>query len=231
MKRSEVNWVIKETLNWWKESGVALPPWAFYSPEVWRREVDAGHVDIDKMIKRGQGLYLSNFPVSGVRMSPNFSHQGTLSITVEDTGLKFLYQRQNQAMLLHKHLKKEETVSVIGNSTVGRLVVRLYRPNESDGSPNYGGEALVKVNNLPRTVNFKQRVSLAPGESITFPAGVWHHFYASADGVSLQAVSSIHEGTPGDDDTFMNQTEKFIAIEPDVPPEYLLGNELKLLVR
>ena len=68
-------------------------------------------------------------------------------------------------------------------------------------------------------------IKLAPGESITLPAGQYHKFWAErgAGRVLLGEVSKVNDDRV--DNRFYESMGRFPAIEEDVKPLYLLGNE------
>ena len=230
IKQSEVNRLIQETLGRWQKLKVSVPPWAAYSPMDWRRQIEEGKegLDISEMVKWGQGLDISNFPALGVK--PDFSQCGLVLITVENTSEychKLMFQRQNQETPWHKHVNKNETIGV-GASRWGKLGISLYNSNEIDGCPDYMKSVRVKVNGCWRTVKADNPVQLQPGEFITLPAGVWHRFFALYDDVSLWEVSAHNDDF--DDNKFLVPRERFMKIEPDVLPAFVLCNDLHKLL-
>ncbi len=77
----------------------------------------------------------------------------------------------------------------------------------------------------PGRLATRRPFELAPGQSVTLPPGLFHSFWASAEGGSLVCgeVSTVSDAYR--DNLFGEPAQRFMAIEEDEAPAHLLSHE------
>ena len=221
MKRSEVNAILKEGIEFIERMNFQLPPFAYWSPEEWKTKNDEYDEIRDNML----GWDITDFG------SGDFKKFGLLLFTIRNGNLnndkymkpyaeKLMIVEEEQVTPYHFHWNKMEDIINRGG---GVLVVKLYNSTED------GDFADTPVNVSMDGRNFQipagGEVRLSPGESITLPTGQYHSFWAErgAGKTLLGEVSMVNDDRV--DNRFKNEIGRFPEIEEDEPPLHLLGNE------
>jgi D-lyxose ketol-isomerase len=222
MKRSEINRLIEHAIGFMDERGFKLPPFAFWTPEDWRRMgpeadgirlgrlgwdiTDFGGGDFYRM-----GLLLFTLRNGNARIS---------NVTTKPYAEKIMLVEPGQVTPFHFHWVKMEDIINRGG---GNLIVELYGSSASD---DFTDEPIVvHCDGVARTVPPGGKVVLAPGESITLPPRLYHQFYGErgTEPVLVGEVSSVNDDAT--DNRFKEARGRFPAIEEDEYSRHILCNE------
>jgi len=221
MKRSEINQLLRDTIQFCNEMKFNLPPFAFWSPLDWQSKnreydeirdnmlgwdvTDYGHGDF-----RNLGLILFTI------RNGNLKNSQSLKTYAE----KILISDEDQISPMHFHWAKMEDIINRGG---GNLMVELYNADDQEG-----------LAATPVTANIDGRcyevpagsvVQLKPGESITLPPRQYHKFWAEKGfgKVLIGEVSMVNDDV--NDNRFFEPMGRFPKIEEDEQPLHLLCNE------
>jgi len=221
MKRSELNKIMREAVEFIEKMNFKLPPFAFWSPEEWKTK---GH-EYDEIRDNMLGWDITDFG------SGDFYKVGLLMFTIRNGNFndkkyikpyaeKLLIVEEEQITPYHFHWKKMEDIINRGG---GNLLVKVYNSTE-DGKL---ADTPVKISMDGRNYMAEAGtvVRLKPGESITLPAGQYHSFWGEkgTGKVLLGEVSKVNDDRV--DNRFLEEVGRFPEIEEDEEPLYLLGNE------
>ncbi len=224
MKRSEINHLIGEALEFFREMNFKLPCWSTWSPEEWKKNKDNCSEIFDTML----GWDLTDFG------SGNFYKTGLLLFTLRNgnTGQykksyaeKIMIVEENQLTPMHFHWSKTEDIINRGG---GRLCIQLFASDEHEDLADQSFE--ISLDGIRRTLSPGETVCLKPGESITLVPKLYHRFYGQVGSgrVLVGEVSSVNDDH--NDNRFRDQTGRFPEIEEDVPPLYLLLGDYSKLI-
>lgn len=221
MKRSEVNALLREAEALFARHGIALPPWAHYSPADWAARPEEAAFCAARQI----GWDVTDFG------GGDFARRGLLLLCLRN-GIagkagertyaeKLLVVREGQETPYHFHRAKMEDIIVRGG---GRLVVELVGTDAS-GAPKPGA-VVAHIDAEAREVPARTPLELAPGQSITLPPGLAHRFYGAAGGgtVVVGEVSRVNDDNT--DNYFLDPVARFSAVEEDAPKLHPLWSEL-----
>jgi len=220
MKRSEINRNIALAKELLDEYRFALPKWAYWSPEQWKK---AGPEALE--IKECMlGWDITDFGLN------DFSKQGLTLFTIRNGNLakpenektyaeKIMLVQVNQITPMHFHWAKMEDIINRGG---GELVIELYNstPDEELDKTN---DVKVSIDGIVHTVKPGGTVRLQPGESITLTRGMYHKFWAEKANCIVGEVSMVNDDTK--DNRFHEPLGRFPEIDEDEPPLHLLCNE------
>ena len=216
MRRSEVNSLIERAVRFAGSYGFLLPPFAFWSPEEWRAK---GH-EADEIRDCMLGWDLTDFG------SGEFPRVGLLMFTIRNGHLtdtrytktyceKMLMSEEKQITPMHFHWSKSEDIIVRGG---GRLAVQLYNSTPEEGLDTT--DVTVSVDGVVRRVKAGGIVTLAPGESIFLPRGLYHKFWGEGGKVLIGEVSTVNDDRT--DNRFHEPVGRFPKMEEDEAPRYLM---------
>lgn len=221
MKRSEINKIMKETVAFFDQMNVKLPPFAFWGPEDWETKGQEYNEIRDNML----GWDITDFGYG------DFHKIGLLMFTLRNGNFhderyvkpyaeKLLIAEEEQVTPYHFHWSKMEDIINRGG---GNLLVKVYNSTKEetfDTTP-------VTIMSDGRTyqVEAGSMIRLTPGESISIQSGMYHSFWGEkgTGKVLLGEVSKVNDDRV--DNRFYEKTGRFPAIEEDEKPLYLLGNE------
>ena len=223
MKRSEINNLIDDAIEFMDKMNFHLPKWAYWKPEDWKGK------EVDEIVENMLGWDLTDFG------SGNFEKRGLLLFTLRNGNLeklqkenqkgkryaeKIMIVKENQETPFHFHWSKIEDII---NRAGGELVIELYGSTDKE---EFSDEpVIVKIDSIPRKVLPGGKVVLEPGESICLEQRVYHRFYA-IDGTTLVGeVSSVNDDNT--DNRFYEPLGRFPHITPDEKPRYLLVTDYK----
>lgn len=225
MKRSDINRLIKDGLDFCHRMNFHLPPFALWTPDDWAAKDHAW----DEIRDCNLGWDITDFG------SGRFDEVGLLLFTIRNGCStmpekypkpyceKLLIVQENQYTPYHYHFNKVEDIICRGG---GNLMVTVYNRGEDDRL----GESPVLVNTDGYTyeVPAGSTVRLTPGESITLPQYVYHTFWAEEGcGTVLSGeVSKVNDDT--NDNRFLDELPRFAEIEEDEPILHYLCNEYPL---
>jgi len=219
MKRSQINRIIDESLEFCQRMNFHLPPFAEWSPEDWASK-GRGYDEIrDNML----GWDVVDFNLG------KFEEMGCVLFTIRNGNQqlnqyeksyceKLLIIVDDQITPYHFHFNKMEDII---NRAGGDLMVQVYNADENEQL----ADTPVEVNNdgYIHTVEAGTIVRLTPGESITLPHYQYHKFWAEGGTVLCGEVSMVNDDNV--DNRFLEKLERYPTIEEDEPARYLLCTE------
>jgi D-lyxose ketol-isomerase len=221
MKRSEINAIMKDAVKFLDRMNFLLPPFAFWSPEQWKRK---GR-EFDEIRDNMLGWDITDFG------SGDYRKIGLLLFTIRNGNFsmkkytkpyaeKILLVDEGQITPYHFHWKKMEDIINRGG---GNLLVKVYNATKSGGFADT--PVAVSLDGRNYEVKAGAVIKVTPGESITLPAGQYHKFWGEpgAGRILLGEVSKMNDDRV--DNRFYEKVGRFPAIEEDVKPLFLLGNE------
>ena len=219
MKRSELNKIMKNAVEFIDKMNFKLPPFAFWSPEEWAQK---GH-EYDEIRDNMLGWDITDFG------SGDFLKIGLLMFTVRNGNFndpkyvkpyaeKLLIVEDGQITPYHFHWSKMEDIINRGGAD---LIVKVY--NSTEDGRFADTDVDIYMDGRHFTVAAGSTVRLKPGESITLQTGMYHSFWADGGKVLLGEVSKVNDDRV--DNRFYESTGRFPEIEEDEKPLYLLGNE------
>lgn len=221
MKRSELNAIMRDAVEFIDRMNFKLPPFAFWGPEKWKT---IGH-EYDEIRDNMLGWDITDFG------SGEYGKVGLLMFTIRNGSFdqqkylkpyaeKLLLVNEGQVTPYHFHWGKMEDIINRGG---GNLLVQVYN------STPEGAFADTRVNISMDGRNFQVAAGavlrLTPGESITLPTGQYHKFWGEegCGRILLGEVSKVNDDRV--DNRFHDEVGRFPRIEEDAQPLYLLCNE------
>ena len=219
MKRSELNQIMKNAVEFIGEHKFLLPPFAFFSVEDWQTK---GH-DYDEIRDNMLGWDITDFG------SGDFKKIGLLMFTIRNGNFndpkyvkpyaeKLLIVEDGQVTPYHFHWSKMEDIINRGG---GDLMVKVYNSTEEGGFADTDVDIYMDGRHF--TVKAGEVIRIRPGESISLQMGMYHSFWAEGGKTLLGEVSKVNDDRV--DNRFYEPTGRFPEIEEDEKPLYLLGNE------
>lgn len=219
MTRSEINMLIKSSIDFLNQMNFKLPPWAYWKPAEWKGKYENCSEIIDNML----GWDITDFG------SGNFYARGLFLFTLRNGKFKadikpyaekIMIVGENQETPMHYHWAKMEDIINRGG---GNLVIELYNTtsdNKLDSTP-----VRFKTDAVTRLVEPGGMVILTPGESICLQQGMYHRFYGeSGKGkVLVGEVSSVNDDKS--DNCFYEPIGRFPVIDEDEEPLHLLVSD------
>ncbi|MCK5821024.1 MAG: D-lyxose/D-mannose family sugar isomerase [Bacteroidales bacterium] len=221
MKRSEINQLIRGSIEFFNEMNFNLPPWAFWTPDDWNGKYEACKEIVDNV----HGWDLTDFG------SGNFHNQGLILFTLRNGNQKtdkkiyaekIMIVEENQETPMHFHWSKMEDIINRGG---GNLLIDLYMSNEQEDFSQSDFE--VKIDGISRTISAGESVILKPGESICLVQGMYHRFYGEKGKgkVLVGEVSAVNDDSS--DNRFYDEVGRFPDIIEDEEPLHLLASDYK----
>lgn len=221
MKRSEINQLIRESIEFFDKMNFKLPPWAFWKPEDWKGKYDKCSEIVDNML----GWDLTDFG------SGDFHNCGLILFTIRNGNIKkdkkpyaekAMIVEEMQETPMHFHWSKMEDIINRGG---GNLIIELYDSDENNGFSEK--EFDVRIDGVKHHLGPNSKVVLTPGESICLEQGIYHRFYGEPGKgkVFVGEVSAVNDDTS--DNRFYKPTGRFPEIEEDETPLHLLASEYK----
>ncbi len=220
MKRSEINTIIRENIDFIKKMNFNLPRFAYFTPDDWRRK---GH-EYDEIRRNMLGWDVTDYGHG------DFRNIGLFLFTIRNGNLadkhgkpyaeKLLISDEDQYSPMHFHHNKMEDIINRGG---GNLIVEVY--NATDDDMLADTDVTVYLDGHTETVSAGTKIRLLPGESITLPQRQYHAFWAEKGygKVLIGEVSMVNDDNT--DNRFYETQGRFPAIEEDEAPLYLLCNE------
>ncbi len=220
MKRSEINALMRETLKFLDAHHFKLPPFAYWSPDEWKRKGS----EVKDIILNQMGWDITDFG------SGDFHRVGLILFTIRNGRLediphggknyaeKILIAEEGQAVPMHFHYNKAEDII---NRAGGVLSVEVYNATLK----NTLATTPVKVtcDGVTRTVPAGTKLELAVGESVTLYPRMYHKFVGKRGKVLIGEVSSVNDDRV--DNYFLERVTRFSDIDEDEPPLHLLYAE------
>ena len=224
MKRSELNQIISDAIDFVRSYRLELPPFAYWSPDDWSKLGEDEREIVDNMLGWDITNFGGDFKKIGITIftfrNGNFHNKNKYPKPYAE---KLLISEEGQELPYHFHWSKMEDIINRGG---GDLVLNLYNADEkedfakTDVTANIDGK-LIKV---PAGGS----VRIKPGQSITLLPRQYHKWVAEKGKVMLFEVSSTNDDTI--DNRFHTAQGRFPDIEEDVPPKYLIFQDYKKYV-
>lgn len=225
MKRSEINHIINEGIDFLKSKGIPLPPQALWNLQDWKENKEYAA----ELEKRRMGWDLTDFG------SGKFESFGLLGYTLSNGIIdadghpidqtyanKLLIVEENQVTPMHHHRRKTEDII---NLAGGNLQIKLFN---SDRNEELDEKTPVKIfrSGIWKIYKPGAVLSLRPGERVRLDTKHYHEFWAQPGQgkVLVEEVSSVNDDTT--DNIFAKDFGRFPEINEDEIPEYLLCTEL-----
>lgn len=221
MKRSELNQIMREAVEFIDKMNFKLPPFAYWTVEQWQNAGEEYAEIKDNMLgwditDFGSGDYKKVGLLMFTLRNGNFNDKKYVKPYAE----KLLIVEEEQITPYHFHWSKMEDIINRGG---GNLMVTVYNSTKDE-----------KFADTPVTVNIDGRsfvvpagetIRIKPGESITIPCGQYHKFYGEkgTGKILLGEVSKVNDDRV--DNRFYEKTGRFPEITEDEQPLYLLSNE------
>jgi D-lyxose ketol-isomerase len=223
VKRSEINALIRDSVEFFDAMGFKLPPWAYWKPEDWQRKSGTVEEIVDTML----GWDLTDFG------SGDFENKGLILFTLRNGDFrdpenskgyaeKIMVVREEQETPYHFHWHKMEDIINRGG---GNLVIELYASDESETLSQE--PVVVRVDGVKQTLDPGGKVILTPGESVCLEPYMYHRFYGQKGRgkVLVGEVSAVNDDTA--DNRFLEASGRFPRIEEDEKPLHLLVNDYR----
>jgi len=219
MKRSEINKIMRDAIDFIDEMKFRLPPFAYWSVEDWATKGKEYDEIRDNMLgwditDFGSGDFLKIGRLMFTIRNGNFNDEKYVKPYAE----KLLIVEENQITPYHFHWSKMEDIINRGG---GDLLVKIYNSDENEQFADTDVEVMVDGHKY--TVPAGSIIRITPGESITIPCGMYHKFWAEGGKTLLGEVSKVNDDRV--DNRFYEKTGRFPEIEEDEKPLHLLGNE------
>ncbi|HSL43381.1 MAG TPA: D-lyxose/D-mannose family sugar isomerase [Anaerolineales bacterium] len=224
MKRSEINKIVLETIEFFHTMQFYLPRWACWAASDWKGKCQYAA----EIIECGLGWDITDFG------SEDFEKVGLINFNLRNGIVnqskktyceKIIVVGENQVTPLHTHYLKFEDIINRGG---GNLVIELFQADEKFNPTDR--DVTVKIDGLPVTIPAGGKVILTPGESIFLEPGMLHMFYGEPGKgrVLVGEVSTVNDDST--DNHFIGGSPRFPSIIEDEEPVYLLVNDYKKYV-
>lgn len=221
MQRSEVNYYLQHTREFFRQQDVHLPPWADFDVSQWRaqdREV------AQEILALRLGWDLTSFGAA------DFLQTGLTLFTLRNGSPngqpwhkpyaeKIMHVREGQQTPMHYHPRKMEDIINRGG---GNLIVELHN---RDGDGLADSLVAVSLDGLRQTHAAGSLLRLSQGESVTLEAGIWHSFWGESGfgDVLVGEVSMTNDDE--NDNVFLTPLARFNPLQEDEAPRWLLCND------
>ena len=226
LKRSEIQQAIEWAKAFLKENNFALPMFADWTTEDWRRHRD----EAETIVRTMRGWDVTSFG------SDDFRRMGAVLFTIRN-GLpdgsagcpyaeKLILMREGQVLPNHFHRVKTEDIINRGG---GILLIRVWN-SLPDGSADRTGDVRILTDGIESTVPAGIAVEITRGNSMTVYPGLYHMFTPKpgCGDLIVGEVSSVNDDNT--DNVFEDGCPRFIPVEEDCPAVIPLCNELETLV-
>ena len=219
MKRSELNQIMRDCIEFLKENKFHLPPFVTWSMDEWKMK----NSEYDEIKNNMLGWDITDFG------SGDFNKIGLLMITLRNGNYhnakyqksyaeKLLISEEGQVTPYHFHWKKMEDIINRGGGTLVMECCNSGPKGEMLDTP-----VTVNIDGREFVVPAGERIELRSGESITLPTGQYHKFWAEGGKCLIVEVSCTNDDTI--DNRFHEPIGRFPAIEEDEDILYPLFSE------
>ena len=220
MKRSQINAALDLALETFERHGIKLPPWAYWPAERWKT---AGP-EMRRIMLNALGWACTDFGQG------DFEHIGITMFDVRNGtrehpdegtpyGEKIFVLRPGQRLPYHfHHTKTEDIISYAG----GTLMVQLFN-SRPDRSMDEQSSGVVYCDGVETPFKAGQIFEVPHGASVTIVPNLFHRFWAKEGGDVLVGGEISTISVPKTDNHFGGSARRFVPIEEDVPPNYLLN--------
>jgi D-lyxose ketol-isomerase len=220
MKRSQINAAIELAQATLARHGIRLPPYAYWTPDDWRR---AG-TEMSRVTRNGLGWAVTDFGQG------DFDHTGITMFDVRNGnkarpeegtpyGEKIFVLKPGQRLPYHFHWNKtEDIISYCG----GTLMIQLFNAND-DETMNETSPGVAYFDGVRTPFRAGQVFEIPHGASVTITPKLYHRFWAKEGGDVLVGGEISTISVPQSDNRFQPGAKRFMPIEEDVAPAYLLN--------
>jgi D-lyxose ketol-isomerase len=222
MRRSEINNVMKRSLQFLEERRFHLPPFAFWTLADWQSRGP----EVQEIVSQQLGWDITDFG------SGRFERVGLFLFTIRngtpsdrDNPLgkayceKVMIVGEKQITPEHFHFQKMEDIINRGG---GNLVIRMW--NATDDERQAGTPVTVSMDGIRNTVPAGGTITLTPGESVTLPQRNYHSFWGEA-GKGTVLVGEVSRVNDDHADNRFLSAPRFAEIEEDEAPLHLLCSD------
>lgn len=222
MKRSQINLIIREALDFFRAQRFSLPDFCSWSVEDWaKRGAEADEIRDNKLgwdiTDFGQGEFLKTGLLLITLRNGNTGQAGRYPKPYAE---KIMIVRENQITPMHFHWNKMEDIINRGG---GNLIVKLYNATEQEDLD--GTDVRVVTDGVARVVPAGYELRLTPGQSVTLTPRMYHRFWGEA-GTGTVLVGEVSVCNDDErDNRFYDKISRFSDIVEDEPPLRLLCGE------
>ncbi len=223
MKRSEINAIMRDSLEFLSRHQFLLPPFARWTPTEWRAKGPECREIIDQQL----GWDITDFG------SGDFAKVGLFLFTIRNGMLadlknplgkvyaeKIMIVRESQLTPTHFHHQKMEDIINRGG---GNLVIGLWNATAADSLADT--PVTVSMDGVRVSVPAGGTITLRPGDSVCLPQRNYHRFWGEpgTGTVLVGEVSRVNDDRT--DNRFYDPVGRFPQIEEDEAPLHLLYND------
>jgi len=220
MKRSKINELMEDTVEFLRENQVYFPKFAYWTLGDWKSRGN----QIREIIDNQLGWDISDYGKG------DFSKMGLIHFTLRNGNVndpqakpyceKVMLMREGQKVPMHHHKTKIEDIINRGG---GLLLVQLY--NTTTDNKLADSKITVSTDGIERTLEPGEIITLGLGESVTLKPEHYHRFWVEEGSgkVIIGEVSSVNDDYI--DNVFLKDIERFMEIEEDEEPLYLLYDD------
>jgi D-lyxose ketol-isomerase len=220
MKRSQINGAIDLAQRTLREHDIRLPEYAYWTPAQWQ---GAGS-EYSRVTRNGLGWAVTDFgqgDFDRVGITMFDVRNGNVEHPEEGTpyGEKIFVLKPGQKLPYHFHWRKtEDIISYHG----GTLMIQLYNARE-DETMDESSPGVAWFDGVRRPFEAGEVFEIPHGCSVTITPRLYHRFWAKeAAGVLVGGeISTI--SVPKTDNRFGGDARRFVPIEEDEPPRFLLN--------
>lgn len=227
IKRSEINQVIRQAIDFLAEQKFYLPDFAYWSLEDWEKADESYQEIIDNML----GWDFTDFS------SGNFFEEGLFLFTLRNGNPnmekytktyaeKMLMILPGQVTPFHFHWNKMEDIINRGG---GNLLIEVYQANDKEEKTDEPLE--LQLDGRRVTVEAGHIVRLTPGQSITLLPYQYHSFWAEEGTGPVLAGEVSQVNDDKSDNRFLTTRERFSEIEEDEAPLHLLCSDYETFLK
>jgi len=175
MKRSDVNNIMREAVEFFKEQKFYLPKFAYWTLSDWKTK----GVEIMEIIENQLGWDITDFG------NENFSKFGLLLFTIRNGNLddihkggknyceKIMVVEEGQITPMHHHYQKWEDIINRGG---GILLIQIYNATKDDKLAET--QVSVSIDGVKETFDAGSIIELEHGDSISLTPDIYHKFWA-----------------------------------------------------
>jgi D-lyxose ketol-isomerase len=221
MKRSEINFIMKEAIMFFEKQKFFLPKFAYWKLDDWKNKGN----EIEEIFEVKLGWDINDYG------SGNFYEVGLMHFNIRNGRIdkkgkeyceKIMIMEENQRLPMHLHYKKMEDIINRGG---GILIIQLYNSTEDNKFEN--SPILISIDGERKKVEPGGIIELSPGESVTIPERLFHKFFVKENHgkVLIGEVSKINDDQK--DNFYFEKVTRTPDIEEDELPLYLLISDYK----
>ena len=220
MKRSQINAAVANAHDALRRHGVRLPAYAYWTADDWRKAgPEYARVTLNALGWAVTDFGQGDFDHIGITMFD--VRNGTVERAGEGTpyGEKIFVLKPGQRLPYHFHWKKtEDIISYHG----GTLMIQLFVAND-DETMNESAPGVAYFDGVRREFEAGQAFEIPHGASVTITPKLYHRFWAKEGGDVLVGGEISTISVPKTDNRFGGNARRFVPIEEDEPPRWLLN--------